>query len=303
MAAWFLRTREAYLDVARHSPCIGICKLDEATGFCLGCGRTGAEVGDWIAMSERQRDAVWASLPQRLSALSVRVRLLPWVQDELVAWVRDSIVSQQGAWVIGAPGAVAEFPSRSDGPIDIRVEGGVVTARRPDSALRLSISEKVRAFAFADHGPIVLGLPRGRATLPSNAFLTSIGPDTAAIDGGQRTRSLFDLGIGRRYARFCIRTDDAALIASLTAYDRRHWSDFMPALLPQLIAVSPHRVVESAAGRIEVYTPVLSPEQHSAGGAQAQFLPEVLASGEDIGSGLAPPEYAAPVAIFYPNKN
>ncbi|MBS0231964.1 MAG: DUF1289 domain-containing protein [Proteobacteria bacterium] len=288
--------------MARHSPCIGICKLDDATGFCLGCGRTGAEVGDWISMSETQRDAVWAALPQRLAALSVRVRLLPWIRDELVDWVRDSIVARQGTWVIGAPGAFGEFPTMGDAPIDVCVEGGVVTAKRADAAFRLAINEKVRAFAFAEGAPIVLGLPRGRAAMPSSASLQSLGPDTGAIDAVRRGDLLFDIGIGRRYTRFCVRTGNQALISSLSALDRRHWSDFMPVMLPQLIAVSAHRVVESSSGRIEVFAPIPGPEQTSTNGACTHFLPEFLKSGEDIPRVLAPPDYAAPVAIFYPNK-
>jgi len=253
-------------------------------------------------MSESQRDAVWAALPQRLAALSVRVRLLPWIRDELVDWVRDCVVTRRGTWVIGAPGAVAEFPTTGNAPIDVCVEGGVVTAKRPDAAFRLAINEKVRAFAFAEGGPIVLGLPRARAAMPSSASLESLGPDTGAIDDARRGHLLFDIGIGRRYTRFCIRTHDQALIASLSTYDRRHWSDVMPAMLHQLIAVSPHRVVESASGRIEVFAPIPSPGQSSPSGARTHFLPEFLKSGEDIPSGLAPPDYAAPVAIFYPNK-
>ncbi|MEM8878798.1 MAG: DUF1289 domain-containing protein, partial [Pseudomonadota bacterium] len=29
------------------SPCVGLCRLDEATGYCLGCARTGDEIADW----------------------------------------------------------------------------------------------------------------------------------------------------------------------------------------------------------------------------------------------------------------
>ncbi|WP_313274871.1 DUF1289 domain-containing protein [Stenotrophomonas sp.] len=47
------------------SPCIGICALDPA-GFCRGCWRTGAEIGGWMAMSERERQRVMEQeLPQR----------------------------------------------------------------------------------------------------------------------------------------------------------------------------------------------------------------------------------------------
>ncbi len=70
------RCPKVYRQLARHSPCIGICKLDDATGFCLGCARSRGEIGDWMSMSEDQRDAVWLKLPERLAAHSVSVRLM-----------------------------------------------------------------------------------------------------------------------------------------------------------------------------------------------------------------------------------
>jgi predicted Fe-S protein YdhL (DUF1289 family) len=289
--------------VARHSPCIGICRLDDATGFCLGCGRTGKEVGDWIAMTEVQRDAVWQELPQRLSKLSVRVRLLPWVREELVNWIRDTVVMRQGTWTVGAPGALAEFPTSGTAPINGRADAGVVTAERSDSALRLVVTEKVRAFAFAGDGPIVLGLPKGRAEIQSGSSLQACGADTGAIDEAKRGDTLFDLGVGRRYSRFCVRTQDEALITMLTSQVGRHWSDALPAIQQQLIDSGPHRVVESAAARIEVFAKIPRPGESSPSGALAQFLPEFLKSGEEIAASIAPPDYAAPVAIFYPSKS
>jgi hypothetical protein len=36
------------------TPCIGICRLDER-GYCVGCQRTGEEIGRWRAMSDAER--------------------------------------------------------------------------------------------------------------------------------------------------------------------------------------------------------------------------------------------------------
>jgi predicted Fe-S protein YdhL (DUF1289 family) len=43
--------------------------MDAPTGLCVGCGRTGAEIGGWLAMSEAQRLAVMAQLPARLARI------------------------------------------------------------------------------------------------------------------------------------------------------------------------------------------------------------------------------------------
>ncbi|WP_423197074.1 MULTISPECIES: DUF1289 domain-containing protein [unclassified Cupriavidus] len=40
------------------SPCIGICStlFDE---ICQGCGRTAAEVSNWVFFSDEEKQAVW----------------------------------------------------------------------------------------------------------------------------------------------------------------------------------------------------------------------------------------------------
>lgn len=292
---------EELSQLARHSPCIGICKLDDATGYCLGCGRTGAEVGDWMAMSESQRDAVWAVLPRRLAQLSARVRLLPWVQEELVDWVRDSIVGRLGTWAVGAPGASAEFHSLGTAPLDVRVADGVVTAELRNAAFRLRITDKVRAFAFDDGGPIVLGLPRGRAALRSLPAVGLIGPDEDAIDLDERGRPLFDMGIGQRYSRFCLRLREDAQAEMFAEHVGRPWIEAWPRIQARLQAADVVHVVESSAARIEAGAKVVLSENASRG-AQVHVVPELLNRGEAIAPNLAPPDYAAPIAIFHPAK-
>ncbi|MCO4055636.1 MAG: DUF1289 domain-containing protein [Bosea sp.] len=51
------------------SPCNKICLLDAATGLCVGCGRTGAEIGGWIGMHPGQRREIMAQLPERLKMM------------------------------------------------------------------------------------------------------------------------------------------------------------------------------------------------------------------------------------------
>lgn len=36
------------------TPCIGICRLD-GNGYCVGCQRTGEEIGRWRLMSDLER--------------------------------------------------------------------------------------------------------------------------------------------------------------------------------------------------------------------------------------------------------
>ncbi len=55
-----------------ESPCNKVCVLDPVTGFCIGCGRTGAEIGAWLAMTEAERAALVAELPARLARMTSR---------------------------------------------------------------------------------------------------------------------------------------------------------------------------------------------------------------------------------------
>jgi predicted Fe-S protein YdhL (DUF1289 family) len=41
-------------ESAPLTPCIGTCRLDER-GYCLGCQRTGEEIGRWRTMSDGER--------------------------------------------------------------------------------------------------------------------------------------------------------------------------------------------------------------------------------------------------------
>lgn len=47
------------------SPCISVCRLDPATGWCVGCLRTIDEIARWGTLPQSQRDAVMAALEQR----------------------------------------------------------------------------------------------------------------------------------------------------------------------------------------------------------------------------------------------
>ena len=53
-----------------RSPCINICRIDDATGWCVGCGRTLDEITRWGGTSDADRDAVMAALPARITMLS-----------------------------------------------------------------------------------------------------------------------------------------------------------------------------------------------------------------------------------------
>lgn len=54
------------------SPCSRVCRIDEGSGLCIGCGRTLDEIARWTAMGEAGRQRVWAQLRGRLAAVASR---------------------------------------------------------------------------------------------------------------------------------------------------------------------------------------------------------------------------------------
>ena len=51
------------------SPCIDVCRYDEATGWCLGCGMTRKDKKHWTTDKEC-RPEIREVLPGRLAALA-----------------------------------------------------------------------------------------------------------------------------------------------------------------------------------------------------------------------------------------
>ena len=47
------------------SPCIDVCRMDAASGYCEGCRRTLEEIASWSTYSAAEKRAVLARLPAR----------------------------------------------------------------------------------------------------------------------------------------------------------------------------------------------------------------------------------------------
>ncbi len=47
------------------SPCVGTCKLDEHTGYCIGCSRTLDEIAFWSDSTEFEKREILKQLPAR----------------------------------------------------------------------------------------------------------------------------------------------------------------------------------------------------------------------------------------------
>lgn len=56
-------------DVPVPSPCISVCRMDEATGLCAGCLRTIDEIAVWSVLEDSERRAVLDSIAARRARL------------------------------------------------------------------------------------------------------------------------------------------------------------------------------------------------------------------------------------------
>jgi len=55
--------------VALDSPCVNICVIDQPSGYCVGCGRTIAEITAWSTLTPAERASVRAGLAGRLAEI------------------------------------------------------------------------------------------------------------------------------------------------------------------------------------------------------------------------------------------
>ena len=51
------------------SPCINVCSMDEAAGYCAGCFRTIPEITEWSRATEARKQAILDVIVERQAAL------------------------------------------------------------------------------------------------------------------------------------------------------------------------------------------------------------------------------------------
>jgi hypothetical protein len=194
--------------------------------------------------------------------------------------LRAHLADPASGWSIGTYGVLAEF-ARVAGE---RSEGNglcVVTAR---GAIRVEANPAAAALAYEVlsvqpalwHHGVLFSLPEPAARLPARSAIAELGPDRDAVRAEDRGASLFDLGLGSSAFAFCVRTADAALVATLR---RAVGTPLLAAgrgLADALVAASPHRVAFTRLARIEVYQPIAPEGGTSPTGPHTHLLPRLL---------------------------
>ena len=57
-----------------ESPCVKVCAIDATTGWCLGCGRSMAEIASWSTLAPERRQVVMGELDKRKAEIMDRER-------------------------------------------------------------------------------------------------------------------------------------------------------------------------------------------------------------------------------------
>ncbi|MFZ4807085.1 MAG: DUF1289 domain-containing protein [Hyphomicrobiaceae bacterium] len=274
----------------RHSPCIGVCRLETATGWCEGCGRTGVEIAGWVDADDARRLDIFSDLPERLTRLGAETRVLPWTGAEIVDLIARRVSSERSRWSIGKPSKarLLAFDAEAGTVVD-RSPTGLV-AHNAGQSLALTRHDKLRGFADVPGDRIIgLGLPTGRAAIPPVAVVTDLGPDARTLGDAHH---LYDLGLGGPTLRLAIRPGDAvaaAILAGLVGQPE----DLAVATLADRSGDAPFvAVAETVLTRLETHT-------------TGRDLPGLLAGPLAPGSRVAMPDglvpaWAAPMLFGHP---
>lgn len=205
------------------------------------------------------------------------------------------------SWSVGEFGVLAEF--HHAGP----VEGSGHTSTTKGGAIRIRPHAGARILAYETPSPnprlwnqgIAFCLPAAEATMERRFGVTELGADCDAIFDDGRDERLFDLGLGRRSMRFCVRTSDPALVGLLRAAAGRSVLEDA-GLAAAIVAASPVRVVESRMARVEVTNPIPPPGGVSPNGPHTHLMPGLIRRGRTHDANIPVPVGFLPCLTLYP---
>jgi hypothetical protein len=129
--------------------------------------------------------------------------------------------------------------------------------------------------------------------------VTELGPDREALRPEDRGCALFDLGLGLANCDFCVRTADPAVQEALCA------AGDVPllanaSLLEFLSRRSPHRVMLSRLGRIEVFQKIGVKGSSPPAGPHTHLLPRFVWQGRTHAADIPVPKGWLPCLSLYP---
>ncbi|GAA3062620.1 hypothetical protein GCM10010464_28620 [Pseudonocardia yunnanensis] len=218
--------------------------------------------------------------------------------------VEQYLDDAESGWSMGTPGALAEFVRSPDEPA-VRTPGAVATDR---GGIRITVPPGCRPLAYeTPAGPddhwnhaVALCLPVERAYRAGRRVVTELGADPEPLRSQDAGAVVFDLGLGTPTVDACVRTADPDLLEILRAGCGRPLFEPGSALAATLVAVGPHRVFDTALGRVEVYAAIPQPSGSSPDGPHTHLLPALMRAGRSHGATVPVPDGWVPCAYLYP---
>lgn len=284
------------------SPCVARCVIDETSQLCTGCARKLDEIAVWGSAPEAFRARVWAELPDRAARLGLASRRLALRGEALLGEVAHRLTTGDAKLTAGVWGASAEFLRAPEGPVEARIAEDRLILTTAQGALRLDAPTYLTVFEVERSGDrplLALAVPQGRAFRDSPRSLTDLGPDPDPLlprdAGGDR----FDLGLGRRAARFLVRCD-RPLSRLLRACAGSAWPDHLMRLGQPLALESPVRIVETPCLRVEIDGKIPPPDGASSDGPHTHLLPDHVAQGLDLPPTVPLPSGYVATALLTP---
>lgn len=225
----------------------------------------------------------------------------PLPSASAAALIARHLADPASSWHVGAFGAIAEFHHDGDlGKVQaqaVDTPWGAIQICRTD-CLPLAYELVSAHWARWQHG-VAFCLPQPDARMNVRSTITLLGEDRDAIRPTERRQLLFDLGLGLPYADFCVRTDDPELVDTLiSAQDQEFLSE--PALFRRLCTKSPHRVVISRLGRIEVRQRIPHYGERTPSGSHTHLLPRLLRRSKSHAATIPVPAGWVPCLWLYP---
>ena len=223
--------------------------------------------------------------------------------------LREALADPQNGWSIGTFGAVGEFMRTPEEEADICFLDDiaeVVTARggirvQPHSDLNILAFETLASDGETWGNSVAFCLP-----LPAQIGEQSIrclGADSEALRPQDSGAILFDTGVARGLVSMCVRTDNAELIAALDALEGGRLLSHEGATAAALILKqSPHRVMLSPLGRVEVFSSIPTADGQSPSGPHTHLLPKLITSGRTHGANVPIPEGLQPALMLHPSS-
>ncbi len=208
---------------------------------------------------------------------------------------------------IGCLGALAEF--QDAGAFAPAATGnGALAACSDRGAIRIKPAVAASAVAYEalsaakdawQCGIVLVTAPDARSG-HAREVLTELPPDADAIRECDRQSLMFDLGVGMPNVDYCIRTDDADLIAFLRHHTGTPVTEDGHPVLERIVDASPHRVAVSAIGRIEVYQRI---DRHKTpSGPHTHLLPDLLSKHRTHSTNIPVPKGTLPLLTVHPDN-